>query len=346
MVVGGTNPVVAGSKNKIMQSCAQFRSLIVYGIAVLGALSDPVLAQPKPPLPQLDSQLAQAQAAAAPYRDFAVAKAQGWTMFNGDAPLMGEHWILRKDKGGVDYVHGDAIDFSHPSNLMYSTIGGKRVLVALTYTMRLGPGEPVPEGFAGDQDRWHVHDLDVAVAQALKDRPLLRGIADAWIGAERRRTGDTRARLAMVHVWTIPNPDGVFADWNRILPYLKLGLPPPWADGASLEAAKGLHLATKSGCADSLDAGMWIANVAWQTRRKLRTACDAAAAHVRQGIDNGDQQTTNAIAEHGWHLFDAAWQSLLNDEQKKRIASITEHADHASHSHDGSSTAPIPQHQH
>jgi hypothetical protein len=34
------------------------------------------------------------------------------------------------------------------------------------------------------------------------------------------------------------------------------------------------------------------------------------------------------MGEHGWAMFDAAWQRLLSAEQKARIAAITEHGSH------------------
>jgi hypothetical protein len=87
-----------------------------------------------------------------------------------------------------------------------------------------------------------VHDFQHAVGAALKDRPLLRWMAQNWVFGPMHAKGDHRIRLAMVHVWVgVPNPDGPFADHNRVLPYLKLGLPAAFASGGSLNAAKGLH---------------------------------------------------------------------------------------------------------
>jgi hypothetical protein len=174
-----------------------------------------------------------------------------------------------------------------------------------------------------------VHDFQHAVGAALKDRPLLRWMAQNWVFGPMHAKGDHRIRLAMVHVWVgVPNPDGPFADHNRVLPYLKLGLPAAFASGGSLNAAKGLHLATRQGCAESIDGGAWIANLPGATKRELHRACAAAAAHVRQGLGSRDPRQVNAMGEHGWAMFDAAWQRLLSAEQKARIAAITEHGSH------------------
>ena len=278
--------------------------------------------------PTTRSQLDRLAAAVAPYRDFAVAQRQGWTKFGGDAPLMGEHWSLPPNKGGIDYHAGQPIDFARPSNLMYTDIGGRRVLTGATFNVRLGDGEQVPDGFAGSADMWHVHDFRAAVAAATEDRPLLRWLANGWMD----KNWGSRGRLAMVHVWVgdIPSPDGVFAHANRAIPYAKLGLPLGFASGASETAAKGLELATQGGCGESIDGGLWVANVSGRIKAQLHRACDLAAAHVRSGLRQRDKAEVNAMAEHGWAMFDAEWQRALTPRQRERIAAITEHggADH------------------
>jgi hypothetical protein len=289
-------------------------------------LNRPALYRSAPVPPTAEAQIAAVRAAIARYQDFEVAKREGWKKFGGDAPLMGEHWFLPKERGGVDYVHGDRLDWSRPSNLMYTEIGGRRVLTGVSFNVRLGPGEPVPEGFAGRADEWHVHDFEQAIAAGLQDRPVLRWLVNGWIEENMTKRGDDRARLAMVHVWvTLPNPDGPFAHHNRVVPYLKLGLPAAWANGASLEAAKGLNLATPNGCAEAIDGGLWIANAPGRTKRALHASCKSAVAHVREGLASGDPRRVNVMAEHGWAMFDRDWQRLLSPEQKARIAAITEH---------------------
>jgi hypothetical protein len=271
-----------------------------------------------------------------PYQDFAEAKRRGWRQFGGeDEPLMGEHWF-RPD--GPDYVAGMPIDWSQPSNLMYTDIAGRKVLTGVAYTVRLAPREPVPAGFDGPNDKWHVHDFERTIAAALQDRPILRWLANGWIDRNYRSKGDDRGRVAMVHAWvTIPNPDGVFADYNRTLPYLKLGLPAAHAEGASLTAAKGLNLATADGCRDGIDGGLWVANVDRRTTKRVKAACADAAAHVRQGLATGDKARINRMGEHGWRMFDAAWRRELTPSQRERIAAMSEHGDHRPENggHDG-----------
>ena len=291
--------------------------------------------------PQAQAQLRTVEQAVSRYRDFEVARREGWKKFGGDAPLMGEHWHLPLERGGVDYQAGQRIDFRRPSNLMYAWIGSKRVLTGVSFNVRLAPGEPVPEGFAGSADEWHVHDFPKAVAAALQDRPFLRWVANSFGPQHFVGKGDGRGRLAMVHVWTgpIPNPDGPFAHRNRAIPYAKLGLPLSFATGASEAAARGLMLASDKGCAETIDGALWIANASGRVKNQLHAVCRQAATHVLQGVRTGQKVTVNTMAEHGWAMFDSAWKRLLTREQQARIAAMTEHgpsegeAPHGSHHH-------------
>ncbi|WP_118857959.1 hypothetical protein [Sphingomonas mesophila] len=287
-----------------------------------------------------EAQLATVRAAVARYADFEVARREGWKKFGGDGPLMGEHYSLPPEKGGIDYVSGMPLDFRRPSNLMYTFVNGKRVLTGVAFNVRIAPGEPVPEGFAGSADVWHVHDFPKAVAAALQDRPLLRWVADRFGPQHFVGKGDGRGRLAMVHVWTgpIPNPDGPFAHRNRAIPYAKLGLPFAFAEGASEHAARGLQLAAPNGCAETIDGALWVAN-AGAHKARLHAACKAAADHVRIGLKSGTKVQVNTMAEHGWAMFDAQWKRALTPAQQARIAAITEHGP--------SDAAPgHPHHQH
>lgn len=284
--------------------------------------------QPASPAPSaqpaaLDGQLAAVRAGIARYHDFGIARKEGWRKFGGDGPLVGEHWYLPVRKGGVDYQAGQPLDFSRPSSLMYTDIGGRKVLTGVTFNVRIGKDEPVPEGFSGSSDIWHVHDFRTFFDTALRDRPMARRLASGMM--EKRWGG--RERLAMIHVWSgaIPNPDGPFAHYNRLVPYLKLGLPAAMAEGASLHAARGLNLATADGCGVQIDGAARMAGVASEPKARLHRACASAAVHVREGLKAGSKAEVNRMAEHGWAMFDSAWNRELTTEQKARIAAITEH---------------------
>lgn len=269
----------------------------------------------------LEAQLAAVRAAVEKYRDFAVAEREGWKPFGGDEPLMGYHY----SGPAPDYVSGDQLDFSQPNNLMYTDIDGRKVLTGVAFVVRIGDGEPVPEGFAGDSDRWHVHDFVRAIEAATEERPVLGWIANWWLDRNYRSKGDNRGRLAMVHVWVaLPNPNGVFADFNRTVPYLKLGLPESYWDGASVEAARGLNLATEGGC-DAIDGTLWIATASDKQKRAIKEACQSAAGEVRAALRGADKAGVNMAGEAAWARFDAAWDAVLTPAQKARVAAMSEH---------------------
>jgi hypothetical protein len=302
--------------------------------AVAFALAAGCASAPTPPPRLIDSyqphtveaQIAEVRDAVRRYRDIAAAKREGWKPFGDDGPLMGQHWY---QKGGPHYVHGDTLDFSRPSNLMYTRINGEMVLTGAAFAVRIGPHDPVPEGFAGDEDRWHVHDMVAAVGAATEDRPVLGWLANSWLDANYRSKGDQRGRLAMLHAWvTLPNPDGVFADYNRLIPYLALGLPAFFADGASEAAARGLALATERGCERLLDGRLWIANASRAQKRRLMQSCESAARSLSPAFNAG-KAAINEAGERAWTEFDRVYQAELTQDQKRRIDAMTEHRSHA-----------------
>ncbi len=302
-----------------------FRTLMLAAVS-LNAMAQP----PAAGLDQLSraakDQVAQVAAATERYRDASLLQKEGWKRFGGDEPLMGEHW---SHPAGPDYVAGKPIDFTRPSNLMYTQIGGKKVLVGVAFVVRLDADDPLPPGFDGAHDHWHVHDIDKALKAALDERPVLGWLANAWLDANYRSKGDNRSRLAMAHTWvTIPNPDDMFANYHRVLPYLKLGLPAAYANGASEASARGLHLATANGCADTLDGALWIANVSGSQTRTLRAACSKAAKTIKAELGARDAARINALAARQWADWQAVWNRQLTPEQRARIDAMTDHSGH------------------
>lgn len=282
--------------------------------------------------PQTQRQIAEVRAAIARYGDFEVAKREGWTKFGGEEPLMGEHWSPPAKLRWPDYQGpGAKLDFARPNNLMYATIEGKRVLTGAAFIVRLGPGEALPTGFAGSADRWHVHDMEQAIAAATEERPMLRWLANWWLDSNYRDKGDNRGRLAMVHVWAaLPNPDGAFADHNRLVPYLKHGLPSSAANGASVAAARGLDLAAPKGCENAAAGKLWIADASRAQKRAVERACELAAKQVSAALleHRAHPAMLNRAAESAWESFETVWAAQLTLEQRARIAAITEHGGH------------------
>ncbi|MEM7496396.1 MAG: hypothetical protein AAF371_00220 [Pseudomonadota bacterium] len=263
------------------------------------------------------------------YRDFAVAEAEGWRPFGGEEPLMGRHYHLRD---GVDYAGPEtAPNPARPSNLMYSMIGGEPMLTGVAFAIRIAEGEPLPEGFAGEADVWHVHDVPDVIAAATAERPILRFLAGMWLEHGFRGTDDGRDRLAMVHVWaTLDNPDGVFAHHNRLVPYLKHGLPPHFAEGGTMAAARGLAVAAPDGCENSFEGRLWIADAERWQRRAVLAACETEAEAVRAAVAaRGPDGAAwlDAVAAAAWSRLETTFAQIMTREQQARIAAIAEHTE-------------------
>lgn len=271
---------------------------------------------------QLPAQIADVHAAVVEWRNFEHAKAAGWKAFGGDEPLMGQHYY---NDAAPDYQYGDPLDFSRPNNLMYTRIDGRMVLTGVAFVVRIGAEEPLPAGFAGPRDEWHVHDLLTAINAATEDRPFVRSLAKWWLDGTYFKQGDYRHRLAMVHVWTeAPNPDGPFASYDRTLPYRKLGLPASYADGVSLDTARGVNLASDDACKHLIEGRAWIANFKRSQKRQLLKACEANAARVSNALDS-DPASLNRVASIAWADYRAVYETVVSTEQRARIAAMTEH---------------------
>jgi hypothetical protein len=165
----------------------------------------------------LAGELRQAREAAARYPTVADALAAGYT--RGDRYYAGlgvhyQNWELLGD-----------LDPAHPVQLLYDGMEDDARLVGLSYVVRQA-GDVPPEGFAGDNDRWHRHrhfcldpdDGDVNLSSDVlseQECTALGGLhvpnADGW----------------MLHVWVAPGCEsdwGIFSGANPRLPYLPEGV--------------------------------------------------------------------------------------------------------------------------
>ena len=267
----------------------------------------------------LTRQLEAVRKATERYRDHQNAVADGYKLFGADGPLMGEHWYR------PDLVKRQPLDLEHPATLQYVNINGKRELIGVAFGVYQRPGEPLPEGFAGTQDHWHVHDITKLARTVAADRPLLRRaverrIADGDLGA-----GDNRSQLVMVHAWVwSDNPDGMFAQQDRALPYLRVGLPAEWAKKGSLDAAWGVSL-LRDGCAHELLRLDRLARLLPEQKQKLNATCAAAETQVRKAAaETRSADALNRAAEVAWRGFADARDRTLTAEQKTRLGSVME----------------------
>lgn len=280
----------------------------------------------------LARQLAEVERVTERYRDVEAARRDGYRRpaFGMDAPLMGEHWVNRE-------LLAAEVDLARPAVLQYIRDGERRVLVGVTYGRWQRPGAPLPEGFAGDGDRWHTHDLESLVRRLGERRPaVVRWAVRRTLDAGRWRGPDGRTELAMLHVWLwSENPDGVFANHNPALPYLRTGLPAAWARAGDHAAARGIELLRPGYCetaiprlSRALDGG----DDQWST---LREACAGAAerlAAARAGGLAGD--SLNDAAAEAWQRLTRSVYAALTPEQQaraeilRRAATGDEHHEH------------------
>lgn len=258
------------------------------------------------------------------YRDIEVAKAEGWKPFGGDEPMMGQHW---NHPDAPDYTPEVPLDFTRPNNLMYTWIGDEAVLTGVAYVVRIGEGEALPEGFTGDADHWHVHDLDTILAGALAERPVLRWLGRRWLENSFPGKEDGRRRLAMVHVWvTVPNPDGPFALHNPALPFLKHGLPPSGAARYGGAVARGLALAAPDGCENVFGGRLWLAQATRRQQLRIMETCERMADAVNATKAQGMDKLAAVAAEAANRMASVYWVTLERAQHEK-IGSISDHAD-------------------
>jgi hypothetical protein len=269
---------------------------------------------------ELERELEALREATERYRDHAVAVAEGFKLFGGEAPLMGEHWYH------PERVEAE-LDLAKPSTLQYARIGGRRQLVGVAYTVYRRPEDPIPAGFAGDEDRWHVHDV-VKLAQVLAaGRPAVRFLVDLGVRRGRIGAGDGRTHLTMVHAWPwLENPDGDFAQKHRALPYVRAGLPATYAASGDEDAAWGVSLLTVGTCRSEVQRVGFLARLSQDQRSRLSAACADAESRVRTAASPGVAAATlNAAASEAWGRYREVLSSILTTDQKARLAATVEH---------------------
>ena len=76
----------------------------------------------------------------------------------------------------------------------------------------------------GVQTEWHSHVLLVETSSRVKG---MRSPTAQTIAVKTRGGITAPNQIAMVHAWTVPNPDGPYAHDNPALPFIATGLKPP-----------------------------------------------------------------------------------------------------------------------
>jgi hypothetical protein len=135
-------------------------------------------------------------------------------------PFQGQHWLSLPRIAGMALTNAP-VDIDNPTFLMYLPLNGALTPVGVAYTVRIASQTSAPTTFAGMPAMWHTHMFCRNVpgeGQVLSD-----GLEDC----SDRGGQPTRNQIAMIHTWTIPNPDGPYAHDNPSLPFIATGLKPP-----------------------------------------------------------------------------------------------------------------------
>jgi hypothetical protein len=285
----------------------------------------PLSAQSAPDTDEpLARQLHAVRSATARYQDPGEAEREGYrrARFGVDLPLMGEHWVNRD-------LLDQPVDLLRPPVLQYVQVGERRVLVGVAYGAWQRPGQAPPEGFIGTDDAWHSHDMPDLIRQVTRHQPwYIRAGADAGLAAGRFSGPGGRSELAMLHLWLwSPNPDGLFANYNPALPYLRAGLPPQWAAAGGYAAARGMELLLPDAC-DTLTDRMGRLLAGDDAReRGWRAACDRAATRVRLvRRQDPTADALNASSAAAWQEFAGTVAAGLSEAEQQELGRLREGA--------------------
>jgi hypothetical protein len=169
-----------------------------------------------------DSAVTRAREAITPMTDSVALRDAGYFAIGFGAgqrdltPFQGQHWL-----SVGRWLNNRPVDLLRPTFMMYLPIDGKLVPIGVAHSLRISADSGMPTTLAGVPVEWHSHVFCRAVpgeGQALAD-----GVEDC----KARGGNPAPNQLSMVHVWTVPNPDGPYAHDNPALPFIATGLTPP-----------------------------------------------------------------------------------------------------------------------
>jgi hypothetical protein len=228
---------------------------------------------------------------------------------------LGERWFLR-----LRPRQQARLDLRRPSALYYALVNGERVLAGVEYEVLLHSRDPVPEGFVGPGDRWRVEER-FGPRRGLPLNPAMR---DAIAQERRGRSswGNAYGQIARLRAWLwLPNPDGVFAEQHRALPYLQAGLPASYVDRGDWDAAQGTALLQEGACKN--EAGAFRSLVPDATRTQLQILANTCQGAVRQ-VQAARNSTTsadafNTVAARAWREYNEAIFATLTAQQRVRV---------------------------
>jgi hypothetical protein len=255
-----------------------------------------------------DSVVARAKQVAARFADTSAARAQGFGPLQIGrvvdlTPFQGQHWLHRW------WVFGGSPDLNTPSFVMFVPVDGAWRAAGLAYSRRITRGTPVPQDLGGTRAPWHLHQPCAVIpgeGEALAD-----GEEDC-----RARGGVPRQpEIAMIHAWTVPNPEGPFAHDNVALPYWITGLTLPRTADLSTPGRARQTRALGLALGESFGAIMPYARLV-EAASTMPALADSLAVHraalrtlvprLRQADQAGDRAGRNALVDRAI----AEWEAL------------------------------------
>jgi hypothetical protein len=264
-----------------------------------------LLAASEAPAQQNDSIVARATEAIAPLKDTRALAKAGFTVVGiaGSmdlTPFQGQHWISL-----ARFAANEPPDLAKPVFMMYLPLGDSLTPIGVAYAERI-IRRPVPTELAGTKTEWHLHAFCRGVPG--EGTVLADGRDDC---VARGGTPMGAANIAMVHAWTVANPDGPYAHDNPALPFIATGLTPPahaMADDRRFGIALGETYGAKLVVAHHIDALAARANKN-QGLLDKRAALSALLPRLRDAQRANDPRAFAALRTK---MLDA-WNALANE---------------------------------
>jgi hypothetical protein len=224
-------------------------------------------------------------------------------------PFQGQHWIQ-----AAKFLANPPVDISQPNFMMYLPLGDSLVPIGVAYTRRTAADSVLPTDLVGTPAEWHTH-IFCRGAQG-EGNVLADGVEDC----KARMGTPAPNQIAMVHTWTIPNPDGPFAHDNPALPFVATGLKPPThatRDDRLLGVALGESYGAELVAAHLIDRALTRAGTK-TSLEKDRADLRALVSPLRDAERGGDSSKVQAARKR---LLDA-WTTLAAE--YRRVAPTAE----------------------
>lgn len=245
---------------------------------------------------------------AARLSDTAAARAEGFGPLRIGpvvdlTPFQGQHWLHSWR------VFGGSPDLLSPSFVMFVPVEGRWRVAGLAYSRRVLRGTPIPADLGGAPAPWHLHQPCAVVPGEGE------ALADGEDDCRARGGAPRQPAIAMVHAWTMPNPEGRFAHDNVALPYWMAGVAlPTAADLATPVRARrtrtlGLALGETVGAIMPYARLVEAIGTAPRLADSLgvhRTALKVLAAELRAAERSGDRRRRDRAADR----MIAEWEAL------------------------------------